>query len=146
MSGPDLTGAAQACHAARDDIREMQAEDDKAKAHFEIAQKEAKYADQAKTAGDAGHAKNHKEEATKEENESKAASQRAEQHGKDAFQHLGDYYAKMGRDPRKGIPPMGKDGPDCKPIDDAIIQQELKKKPGPKPENSPSAEGVSADH
>jgi hypothetical protein len=27
MSGPDLTGAVQACHAARNDIREMQADD-----------------------------------------------------------------------------------------------------------------------
>jgi hypothetical protein len=51
-TGPDLIGAWDACQAARRDIREMHADEDAAKAHFQQAQKESLYADKAETLGD----------------------------------------------------------------------------------------------
>ena len=117
MSGPDLVGAYGACQAARRDIREMHADEDSAKAHFEQAHKQSQNADKAETAGDiVGHTG----EAIEEQIKGDLASASADQHCTDAFKHLGEYNAKMGRDPTKGTPAMGRDGPDCKPVLDAI--------------------------
>jgi hypothetical protein len=55
MSGPDLIGAYGACQAARRDIREMQAEEGSAKAHFQQAHKQFQDADKAETTGDIMH-------------------------------------------------------------------------------------------
>jgi hypothetical protein len=123
-NGPDVIGAYGACQAARRDIREMQADEDSAKAHFDTAHKEAQNADKAKTPDDKSK---HQSEATKEKSKGESASQSADQHRKDAFKHLGEYNAKMGRDPRKGTPAVGKDGPDCKPLEPAVAKEIGKK-------------------
>ena len=99
MSGPDLTGAVQACHAARNDIREMQADDAEAKKQFERETAEAKNAHKAETDGDAKYAKQHNEAKTKAHNAGDTAKASAETHRQEAHMHLGEYYAKMGRDP-----------------------------------------------
>ena len=109
-NGIDYAGASRACHAARRDIREMQAEEDSAKAHFKLAEKESQNADKAETIGDSLR---HAVEAGVEQANGDEASHRADQHRQDAFQHLGEYNAKMGHDPRKGTPALGNDGPDC---------------------------------
>jgi hypothetical protein len=119
-NGPDLIGAYGACQAARRDIREMQAEEDSAKAHFQQAEKQSQNVDKAETVGDIMQ---HTLEATEEQTKGELASQRADQHRKDAFEHLGEYNAKMGRDPRKGTPALGSDGPDCKPVGDAMAKR-----------------------
>jgi hypothetical protein len=119
MSGPDLIGAYGACQAARRDIREMQAEEGSAKAHFQQADKETQNAGKAETTDDFMR---HTGEAIEEGIKGDLASNRADQHRKDAFEHLGEYNAKMGRDPRNGTPALGSDGPDCKPVGDAIAK------------------------
>jgi len=126
MSGPDLTGAVQACHAARNDIREMQADDAEAKKQFERETAEAKNAHKAETDGDAKYAKQHNEAKTKAHNAGDTAKASAETHRQEAQMHLGEYYAKMGRDPRQGTPPLPKDGPDCKPVEKQATEQAKK--------------------
>jgi hypothetical protein len=123
-NGPDVIGAYGACQAARRDIREMQADEDSAKGHFDTAHKEAQNADKAKTPADKSK---HQSEATEEKNKGKAASESADKHRDDAFKHLGEYHAKMGHDPRKGTPAVGKDGPDCKPLEPAVAKEIGKK-------------------
>jgi hypothetical protein len=122
-NGPDLVGAYGACQAARRDIREMQAEEDSAKAHFEQAHKQSQNADKADNLGDIMR---HTAESFEEQIKGDVASNRADQHRKDAYEHLGEYNAKMGRDPRKGTPALGKDGPDCKPVGDAMAKAAVK--------------------
>ena len=117
-NGPDLSGAVGACHAARRDIVEMHEAEDFAKAHFEQAHKEAQNADKAKTPDDKF---DHHLKSTEEKN--KGDSESADQHRQDAWKHQAEYYAKMGRDPTKGIPASGKDGPDCKPARDAMVKE-----------------------
>jgi hypothetical protein len=120
-TGLDLYGAWDACQAARRDIREMHADEDAARAHFERAQKESLYADTAEGLGDiAGHTA----KAYEEESKGKSASQSWAQHGMDASKHLEEYNAKMGRDPTKGTPEMGWDGPDCTPVGKAMIKEQ----------------------
>jgi hypothetical protein len=115
-NGIDFAGASRACHAARRDIREMQAEEDSAKAHYKRAEKESQNAGKAETLGDNLR---HAVEAGVEQAKGDEASHRADEHRKEAFQHLGEYNAKMGLDPRKGTPALGNDGPDCKAADAA---------------------------
>jgi uncharacterized protein with von Willebrand factor type A (vWA) domain len=122
-NGPDLVGAYGACQAARRDIREMQAEEDSAKAHFEQAHKQSQNADKADNISDTMR---HTSEAIEEQIKGDVASNRADQHRKDAYEHLGEYNAKMGRDPRKGTPALGRDGPDCKPVGDAMVKAAVK--------------------
>jgi len=113
-NGIDYAGASRACHAARRDIREMQAEEDSAKAHFNRSEKEAQNATNAETSGDRTQ---HELEMLREGRKGDEASHRADEHRKDAFKHLGEYNAKMGRDPTKRTPALGKDGPDCTLVD-----------------------------
>jgi hypothetical protein len=133
-------GVVGACKDARRDIREMQADEDSAKDHFQRAHKEAQNADKAETVEDK---KKHSLEAAEEKKKGESASQSADKHREDANKHLGEYYAKTGHDPRKGTP-AGRDGPDCKPVEDAMIKELVKgAAKGPHPENSPTAEGLS---
>jgi hypothetical protein len=118
-NGPDLIGAYGACRAARSDIREMHADEDSAKVHHQQAHKESQNADKAEGFLDI---MKHAAEAADEQTKGDAASQSADQHRKDAFKHLGEYNAAMGRDPTKGTPAMGRNGPDCKPVEDAIAK------------------------
>ena len=114
-NGPDLNAAVGACHAARSDIREMHEEEDFAKAHFRQAHKESQNADKAETVGDIVQ---HALKAGEQQAKGDAASQRADQHRKDADKHLGEYNAAMARWtplPAK----MGRDGPDCGPVERA---------------------------
>jgi hypothetical protein len=115
-NGVDFAGASRACHAARRNIREMQAEEDSAKAHFKRAEKESQNAVKAETLGDGWR---HTMEEVVERQKGDEASHRADEHRKEAFQHLAEYNAKMGRDPRKGTPALGNDGPDCTMTDAA---------------------------
>jgi hypothetical protein len=106
-NGPDFIGAYDACRAARRDIREMEAEEGSAKAHFKQAHKESQNADKAETRSDSLH---HTFVAKGEQIKGESASQRADQHRQDAFEHLGQYNARMGHDPREGTPG------DCNPF------------------------------
>jgi hypothetical protein len=116
-NGPDLNAAVGACHAARSDIREMHADDDSAKVHHKQADKETQNAKKAEGFLDV---MKHMAAANDEKTKGDAASKSADQHRKDAFKHLGDYNAAMGRDPTKGTPATGRDGPDCKPAEKAL--------------------------
>jgi hypothetical protein len=74
------------CKVMDHNYREMQAEEDKAKAHFDLAKKESQNADKAETFRDfLRHTKGAIEEGAKGD----AASQRADQHREDAFKNLG---------------------------------------------------------
>jgi hypothetical protein len=100
----DLVGAYGACQATRRDIREMQADEDSAKAHFQQAHKESQNVDKAETIGDI---MKHASEAAEENTKGELASASADNHRNDAFKHLAEYHAKMGDDPRKGTPHWG---------------------------------------
>jgi hypothetical protein len=121
-NGPDLPhliGAYDACKAARRDIRERQADEASAKGHFEQAHTEAQNEKKAETPADKFR---HHLEATKEKNKGKAASENAEKNKENANKHIGQYHAKMGHDPTTP-PALGKDGPNCKPVEDAITKK-----------------------
>jgi hypothetical protein len=114
-NGTDLSGAVGACRATRREVREMHVQENSAKVHHQQADKETQ---NAKKAVGIFSKLRHEMEAIDEQNKGDAAKRSADQHLKDANKHLGEYNAAMARWtplPAK----MGRDGPDCGPVERA---------------------------